>query len=291
MPDYERALNSAINYIEANLQKSLELEEVANRAGFSQFHFMRVFAGFTGYTLKGYIRERRLSEAGRLLLESKIPISEMARMFCFESSESFIRAFKRMYRCTPNSYRKTNQLNFYTPKLKLQICLNQKGERQMDYKMREMDDLKVVGIKREILTKTSHQQIGALWGEFIGRWGELEAYKNSPVVGVCFHDPRFMDKQPAPEDKWWYMAGIIIEGEIELPEGMIIHEIPASKYAVFTHKGPLSNLGETYKYISVDWIQQVDYEFYAHDELEWYDERFKPEDPENSEYDLYIPVK
>ena len=34
-----------------------------------------------------------------------------------------------------------------------------------------------------------------------------------------------------------------------------------------------------------------DYEFYLHEEIEWYDECFKPEDPENSEYDFIISIK
>ena len=97
MPDYNRALNSSVNFIEHNLKNRFEMEDVAERAGFSLFHFMRVFYSFTGYTLKGYIRERRLSESARELLESNRQVQELANEYGFESSETFIRAFKKEF--------------------------------------------------------------------------------------------------------------------------------------------------------------------------------------------------
>ena len=132
MPDYNRALNSSVNYIEQNLKNRFEMEDVADRAGFSLFHFMRVFYSFTGYTLKGYIRERRLSDAARELLRSNKKVLELATEYCFESSETFIRAFKKEFKETPNQFRKKKQLIKYTPRLKEQICRITKGEMKMD---------------------------------------------------------------------------------------------------------------------------------------------------------------
>jgi len=291
MPDYNRALNASVNFIEHNLKNKFEIEDVADRAGFSLFHFMRVFYSFTGYTLKGYIRERRLSDAARELLHSNIMVQELAKKYCFESSETFIRAFKKEFHETPNQFRKKNQLIKYTPRLKVQICRITKGEMKMDYKIKDMDDIRVVGIKRKIVTRESKQQIAALWDEFLSHTNKNENLLKAQTVGICFPEPKYLEQQPEPEDTWFYMAAVIVKGNIEIPKGFTEHTIPASKYAIFTHKGSFENLHETYKYISVDWIQRVDYEFYLHEEIEWYDERFKPEDLKKSEYDILVPIR
>ncbi|MBT3754852.1 MAG: AraC family transcriptional regulator [Candidatus Cloacimonetes bacterium] len=291
MPDYNRALNSSVNYIEQNLKNRFEMEDVADRAGFSLFHFMRVFYSFTGYTLKGYIRERRLSDAARELLRSNKKVLELATEYCFESSETFIRAFKKEFKETPNQFRKKKQLIKYTPRLKVQICRITKGEMKMDCKIKDMDDIRVVGIKRKIVTRESKQQIAALWDDFLSHKNKNENLRTAQTVGICFPEPKYLEQQPEPDDTWFYMAAVIMKDDVDIPDGLIEHIIPASKYAIFTHKGSFEKLHETYKFISVDWIQQVDYEFYLHEEIEWYDERFKPENPENSEYDILVPIK
>ena len=291
MPDYNRALNSSVNYIEQNLKNRFEMEDVADRAGFSLFHFMRVFNSFTGYTLKGYIRERRLSDAARELLCSNKKVQKLATEYCFESSETFIRAFKKEFKETPNQFRKKKQLIKYTPRLKIQICRITKGEMKMDCKIKDMDDIRVVGIKRKIVTRESKQQIAALWDDFLSHKNKNENLRTAQTVGICFPEPKYLEQQPEPDDTWFYMAAVIMKDDVDIPDGLIEHTIPASKYAIFTHKGSFEKLHETYKFISVDWIQQVDYEFYLHEEIEWYDERFKPENPENSEYDILVPIK
>lgn len=289
--DYNSALNSAVNFIEKNLKDKFEMEAVAERAGFSLYHFMRVFYGFTGYTLKGYIRERRLSEAARVLLHSNKKVQELATEYGFESSESFIRAFKKEFRSTPEKFRKENQLMKYTPRLKVQICRITKGEMKMDWKIKDMPEISVIGIKRKIVTRESKEQIAALWDEFLSHMNKNENLRNLQTVGICFPEPKYLEQQPEPEDKWFYMAAVIADENIAIPQGLTEHKIPAAQYAVFTHKGSFEKLHETYKFISVDWIQQVDYEFYLHEEIEWYDDRFKPEDPENSEYDILVPIR
>ena len=161
----------------------------------------------------------------------------------------------------------------------------------MDYQIKDIPEIKVIGIKRKIVTKDSKQQIAALWDEFLSHLKKNDVLCSEQTVGICFPEPKYLEQQPEPEDTWYYMAAVIVDVKMEIPKGLIEHTIPASKYAVFTHKGSFEKLHETYKFISVDWIQQVDYEFYLHEEIEWYDERFKPEDPENSEYDILVPIK
>ncbi len=288
MPDYKRIIQSSVNYIENNLHNRFAMEDVSEHAGFSLYHFMRMFYTYTGYSLKEYVRVRRLSEAAAELVHGSLKVKELAGKMGFDSPEAFIRAFKREFRITPSQYRNNNQLILYTPKLKVQICPKINGGNKMDYKIKEMPELKVLGLKRKVKHDGS---IGKLWNEFTGRFSELEQYKDAPLVGVVPHDKRFEERAPKADESFWYMTGVIVQNVDNIPKGMEIYTIKPAKYAIFTYTGPIENMCSIFNYICVDWIENVEYEFAPFDEIEWYDERYKPEDPENSQIDMYIPIR
>ncbi|MCM3750039.1 AraC family transcriptional regulator [Paenibacillus pasadenensis] len=92
--------------MEAHLEENLTLERIAAEAGFSAYHFHRVFRRHTGLSIGDYLRARRLSLASRLLLESDRSILDLALDCRFESQEAFTRAFKKQYGLPPGRYRK-----------------------------------------------------------------------------------------------------------------------------------------------------------------------------------------
>ncbi len=290
MIDYRRVLQGSVNFVEQKLYDNIQLEEVAERAGLSLYHFMRVFMMFTGYSLKGYIRARRLSEAAKKLLKSDEYIYNIGCQYGFGTVEAFIRAFKKQYGLTPQEYRKRNQLIDYIPKMRVQICLQKPGGNMVKYQIREMPELTVIGRKQKVISSETTETLNRLLREFRADNARKCWTYEKTVVGICFHDPRFFDKQPEPDDDWWYMVGYLGQADEPVPEELERYQVKAQRYAVFTHPGNLSNLGKTYRYICLDWIREVDYEFYPGDELNFYSERYDAENAENSEYDLYIPI-
>jgi AraC family transcriptional regulator len=87
------------------------------------------------------------------------------------------------------------------------------------------------------------------------------------------------------------MAALPVSDINVVPEGMISRTIPASKYAVFTSKGPLANLSKTYNYIYGTWLPQSGCKLSQSSDFEFYDERFDPNNDEKSEVDIYIPIQ
>jgi len=88
-------VQKGIDFIEANLDYDLSLQQIALETGISQWHFQRIFKALTNETLKTYIRSRRLANALEKLLTTDQKIIEIAITAGFESQESFTRAFKR----------------------------------------------------------------------------------------------------------------------------------------------------------------------------------------------------
>ena len=63
--NYKEHIENALEYIETNLKTDMKLADLSRVAGYSEYHFLRVFKEVTGLTPVDYIRKRRLSEIAR----------------------------------------------------------------------------------------------------------------------------------------------------------------------------------------------------------------------------------
>ena len=105
-PRRSRAVARAIEFAEANVDRSVSLEEMASAAGVSRFHLVRLFREFTGETPAVYARELRIERSKRLLLESRRPISEIALACGFADQSHFTVSFLRSTGLTPAAFRR-----------------------------------------------------------------------------------------------------------------------------------------------------------------------------------------
>jgi len=94
---YQQRLNAALNHIRENLTGDLSLSTLAGVAGFSPFHFHRIFKALMNETVNECVTRLRLERAAALLRASKISITHAALECGFESVSSFSRAFKKQY--------------------------------------------------------------------------------------------------------------------------------------------------------------------------------------------------
>ncbi|QVY61861.1 helix-turn-helix transcriptional regulator [Cytobacillus gottheilii] len=104
--DYEWVVKKVIAYIEEHLHEPITMDDIAEEAGFSKFHFHRIFQSSVKMSMTEYIRQRRLANASAALLYSDERIIDIAFYYQFESQEAFTRAFKKMYQLPPGQYRK-----------------------------------------------------------------------------------------------------------------------------------------------------------------------------------------
>ncbi|NQT17474.1 MAG: helix-turn-helix transcriptional regulator [Planctomycetes bacterium] len=66
--EYRERVCHAMNFISRNLDRDLSLEEIAEAALFSRFHFHRIFKAVVGETVAGFTRRLRLELAANRLL-------------------------------------------------------------------------------------------------------------------------------------------------------------------------------------------------------------------------------
>ena len=103
--EYTEKFISICNYINEHCTEDLSLEEISNIAGFSKYHFTRLFKQFTTTTFYKYLNQKRIEHAQKMLADPSMPITEVALSSGFQSLSSFIRMFKLLNQCTPTEYR------------------------------------------------------------------------------------------------------------------------------------------------------------------------------------------
>ncbi len=287
--DYQRKLLTAIDYMEENLREELTLQSVSSMVGLSPYHFHRIFSAVLGESVTDYLRKRRLSEAARILISSDTPIMVLALESQFDSQESFTRAFKRMFGATPGQVRKRgrNQLLPIKPRTNKEMINHLSNGVSMEPKIVQREREFVIGMGGAF-PEDSFLKINAMWHLFLERKHEIKNQSAPYALGVCCPDLPGIAK--GADDMFVYVAGLPVKSLQEIPEGMVGCELPASRYAVFTHRGPVATVQQTIKYIWGTWAPKGEYTRKNSPDFELYDERFDPES-ESGEFDIYVPIE
>ena len=115
-------INKATSYIEEHITEDIILEDIAKECNVSYYYFVKTFTMITGFTLKEYIRNRRITLASYEVSNTNRRILDIAFKYGYNSNEAFSRAFKRIHGINPSEARKDN-VSTYThfPVLKYDI--------------------------------------------------------------------------------------------------------------------------------------------------------------------------
>src|SRR6056297_785715 len=104
--EYISRINMVIDYIEDHLSQDMSLVELAEVAGFSKYHFHRIFYSFMKETLFQFIQRVRLQKAAdKLCMNTNASITDIAYDCGFSSSAAFSRSFKSFFNQSPSQYR------------------------------------------------------------------------------------------------------------------------------------------------------------------------------------------
>ena len=266
-----QGIQSAIDYVEANLVGEIDYEEAAKRACSSPFHFQRVFGILCGFSLGDYIRMRRLSLAGEELSKGGGKIIDIALKYGYDTPESFSRAFTRFHGIAPSEAKRGGRVKIFTP---LSMKLSLSGGSKMDYRIEKRDAFQVV-CKRKSVGKpqaaNATPDITAMWQE-LGKDGTMArliaCMPEKPVMkgllGICFSAELNAKQFP-------YGIGVEYDGR-KVDDDLEVVTIPAHTYAVFTSKGKMPDAFiETYQRIVTEFFpQSTQYEYAESVEFEVY---------------------
>ena len=104
LDEYSEKVNAVMKYIDANYMYDISLDRLADVAGYSKYHFSRIFKQYNSMSYLQYINARRTKAAEHLLLDPDLSITDVAMQSGFKSLTTFNRIFKEIKHCTPTDF-------------------------------------------------------------------------------------------------------------------------------------------------------------------------------------------
>jgi len=106
--DRRRAVETAL-WIDAHSHRAIGLDDAAEQAGISPFHFLRLFSDVLGVTPHQYLVRSRLRHAARRLADDDSPITDIAYDVGFGDLSNFVRTFHRAAGASPLRFRQASR--------------------------------------------------------------------------------------------------------------------------------------------------------------------------------------
>lgn len=100
-----RRIESAMDFMNRNFDKPISLAEVARLNNMTETAFSRFFKNQTGMTFVDVLTEKRLGHVSRMLIETSLPVSEIADKCGYNNMANFNRIFKKKKGFTPREFR------------------------------------------------------------------------------------------------------------------------------------------------------------------------------------------
>lgn len=250
-------VQKAIDYIEAHLPEPLPLDTLARAAGYSKFHFQRLFLETVHMTPAVYIRRRRISEVVRAMEAGEQSISALAFAWGFNSKENFTRAFKSEHHILPTEFKSVgNSLKLWDRISLEEPFVMPEGVPVM------LDSFRLIVLPSDEAVPSD------FWNRYnVGGWSaKLSGGDVVEDWGVSLWD--------SAENRLRYFIGIREEYAHGDLSGTIPLEIPGGTYIRFdTPPGPqfrfIATVQRTWAGIS-EWMETHGYRRMAGYELEYY---------------------
>jgi AraC family transcriptional regulator len=239
---YEDRLLRVLDHIAENPAGDLSLDALADVAAMSRFHWHRVFHAMTGETAAHAVRRIRLHRAAVWLVQSDMPLEEIAEKAGYGSPRSLARAFALQYGCSPAAFRKNGELiaeRLRTPK----------GETPVfpvditDQPPRRVAAVAHTGPYPEI--GGAFEKLSAI----ISARGLWPAVRGG--VAVYYDDPAAVEAAALRSH-----AGFVLDEAAAMPAGLDEVRLAAGPAALLHFRGPYAGLEAAYSYLYGTWLAQ-----------------------------------
>ncbi len=284
----ERILRVLI-HIQDHLDEALSLQDLAEVANISPYHFHRIFRGMVGEPVLEHVRRLRMEKAAMELSNTDHRITRVAFDAGYETHEAFTRAFKATFGVSPSEYRK--QQHAQRPASPANVhYLTGHGSLHFDPLTERVGPMNVEIVQREeqrvafVRHIGPYEEVGTAWEKLVQFAGPRGLMRNQ-AFGLSHDDPEVTDA-----GKLRYDACIIANDDTQ-PEGEVgVQTVPGGTYAQFRHTGSYNGLSTTYAAFFDQWLPDSGYEVGKIPSIEQYlnDPRNTPED--QLETDIFISL-
>lgn len=295
---YIELIQQTIDAIDENIREDITVDKLASKAGFSTYHYYRIFSSFVGFSVMEYVTRRKLQYALYEIQAGK-KIIDAAMDYGFDTHAGFTKAFKRCFGYPPSLYRTHAPINL-PPRINFsKLISNKTGGIIMEPKIYERDSIKIVGFEfKNNLKNTLHtRDIPAFWSQRGLSDGACETKLYSILKPTKHGEYCICFNTNMETDDFSYLLGVAVNDYEHVTDDMYKLEIPSATYAVFTTPPVddadfVSSIQGTWKYILEEWFPTSGYEIDdTKYDFEYYDENCHPWEYEKVSMEIYIPIK
>ena len=276
-----------VAWLEQQLDQPLTLEQVAAQAGYSPFHFSRLFTARMGRSVMAHVRGRRLVRGARRLCdEPDLQLVDLAFDCGFESQEAFTRAFKRVFGVSPGRFRSGFAVDPIEGQYPMTVPTAKTASVVRLPELATLAAFHVAGPARRFDDATK-SEIPQLWSALIGALPFAGQVRSWATYGI-------VSSVDEGQGSFQYLAGVGVEPGCVPPPGFSTMEIPAAAYAVFRITLDGSALHPQVKQaMAMVWgelLPASGLKLAGGPDFELYDGRFDPLKA-GSVIDLHVPVQ
>jgi AraC family transcriptional regulator len=276
-----------MEHIESQLDRPIDVADLARIATTSEYHFRRLFSALAGLPLSEYIRRRRLTVAGAEVLAGERTLLDVAVRYGYGSGEAFARAFRGMHGVGPGEARRTGAVLHSQPRMAFRLVIE--GSSSMIYRIVDKANFRVVGRKARV--PLVHEGANPAIAEFVRgidadtlrRVAALSDQEPAGIVAVSDG----LDPSRAEGTELDYYHGVVTCAEA--PKDLDVLDVPAGMWALFESSGPFPQaLQYLWRDVFTQWFPSNPYHSRPGPEI--LRVRVSP-DGEQADAELWIPVE
>ena len=257
-------VNKASTYIEHHITEDIDLHELAKHCNVSYSYFAKVFPMITGYPIKEYIRNRRMTLASYEVSNTDQRIIDIAVKYCYSSNEAFSRAFKQTHGMNPSEARKRKIKTFvHFPSVMYDIPKTDVF--QLEYEELGAQTFRFIGVTHDVVEEgdifRQRRDIDTAQQAFADAIGETDMYGTNRIIYKIKTD---IDSY----HKAYQLTFGLDADEHDLP-GYDTVTIDHHKYLKYTGTGESLASIRTLKTMIIDEWNDIDYDFVPVCEIEY----------------------
>lgn len=253
MTRYQDRFIEVIDYIEANLDRELDIERLCQLVFLSKYHFHRQCSAYFGMSVMSLVKLLKLKRAAyQLAYRNEEKILDIALENGFESHEAFSRAFKKRFNRSPSEFRRKPD---WTPWHKQSEPIRMLRNKVMEH--RTNFDAKVIDFPKTLLAAIEHRGSPRMLGNTIAKFIEWRKANKLPpskskTFNLVYDDPN----TTAPED-YRFDVCCSVDKPIESNDyGAVNKIIPAGRCAVVRHVGSDDSIAAPVIYLYSEWLEE-----------------------------------
>lgn len=238
--NYKDRLQRVLTAMHLQPAADLDLDQLADIAALSRFHFHRLFTAMTGETPAEALRRIRLNKAAHALVQGRLDVAAIGRSVGYADPVAFGRAFRLAYGVTPTAFRRRGQA------MALQARTQTTGDPMFPISLLDEPAREAVGL----LHHGPYGEIGRTYAALEPELGAQGLWPQSQgLIAVYYDDPA--RTVPAALRS---LAGVLVPIGTPVAAPLQRVPLPGGRHAVLTLRGPYTGLQAAYDWLFGVWL-------------------------------------